>query len=125
MGYFGVQSLLPSYRLKGAASMVRGDLQHARALAARRQRQYRAVFSPGNNHYELQEGDQRAGSNEWTLALARSFSDYPGVSVKSVTGDPVFNPRGTGSLETITLQNNRGEEKEIQVFLSGKIRIKR
>ncbi len=128
MGYFGAQSLLPSYRLKGAASMVRGDLNQARALAARKQREYRVTFgankkSPGND-YELHEGNQRAGSSVWTLTLARSFSDYRGVSVKNVTDDPVFYPRGTGSLETITLQNNRGDEKKITVFLSGKIRVK-
>ena len=128
MGYWGAQSLLPGYRLNGAASMVRGDLHRARALAVKKHREYRAAFSAGNkitasNDYELQQGNQRTGSTSWTLKVGRSFSDYGGVSVKSVTGDPVFSPRGTASGDvTIRLQNEKGAEKQIQVFLAGRIK---
>jgi len=122
MSYFGANALLPGYRLNGAIRMVRGDLYNAKMLAAKRNRQYRVVFSADG--YELREGDKSSGSTVWTTEIQRGFSDYAEVTVKtSATNDPTFSPRGTASGVTITLQNPGGAEKEITISITGRIKV--
>jgi len=120
MSYLGLQSILPGYRLNGAINAVRGDLNNAKMLAAKRNRQYRVVFS--TNSYELQRGDASSGSTVWTADLQRDFSDYSGVTVDTgATSNPVFSPRGTVSNVTITLQN-ADDTKTITISVAGRIR---
>lgn len=126
MSYFGAKALLPGYRLKGAISMVRGDLYNAKMLAAKRNRQYKVAFAAfAGTNYQVQIGNASSGSGVWTMELERDFSDYTGVTVKlSDTDDIIFSPRGTAdSFGTVTLQNDKGNEKEITVVLTGRIRI--
>lgn len=120
MSYFAVQSILPGYRLNGAINAVRGDLNNAKMLAAKRNRQYRVVFS--TNGYELQRGNASSGSTVWTTEIQRDFSDYSGVTVDTgATRDPVFSPRGTASNVTITLQN-ADDTKTITISVAGRIK---
>jgi prepilin-type N-terminal cleavage/methylation domain-containing protein len=121
IGIWAGTDLLPDYRLKGAASRVRTDLYQARVSAAKVRRQYQVEFS--TNGYEVKEGDSTSGSTSWTTTLSRNFSDYPNVTVKSVTNNPRFSPRGTADvMGTITLQNDKGTEREIAVSRS-KIKV--
>jgi prepilin-type N-terminal cleavage/methylation domain-containing protein len=122
LSFYTVQAILPGYRLNGAIRMVRGDLYNAKMLAAKKNRQYKVVFSA--NGYDLLEGDKNSGSGVWTQQASRTFSDYPRVTVKtSATADPVFSPRGTASNGTITLQNSGGDEKTITTSFAGRIQI--
>lgn len=122
MSYFGAKALLPRYRLNGATRMVRGDLYNAKMLAAKRNRQYRVVFTATN--YQVQRGNANFGSGAWTTENQRDFSDYTGVTVKtSATSDPTFSPRGMSSNVTITLQHANGNEKEILISITGRIKI--
>ncbi len=129
LSYFGVQSILPGYRLNGAARMVRGDLYNAKMLATKRNLQYRVVFNAGNkvnssNDYELQRGTTSSGAFSLDqVELSRTFSDYPGVTLNSATADPVFSPRGTASSVTITLENTEGKTKTITTSIAGRIKI--
>ncbi|MFC1896276.1 GspH/FimT family protein [Thermodesulfobacteriota bacterium] len=131
MGFWSGRALLPGYRLKGAASMVRNDLQGARILAAKNHVQYRVVFDSasktvGTNDYELQQGNLPSGSSAWALELGRTFQDYAGVSVKTVaTSNITFNPRGTAvSFGTATLQHEGGKELAIAVSLAGRVKVR-
>ena len=122
LSFFAVQAIMPGYRLNGAIRMVRGDLYNAKMLAAKKNLQYKVVFSA--NGYDLQEGDKNSGSTVWTPQVSRTFSDYPRVTVKtSATADPIFSPRGTASNGTITLQNSGGDEKTIITSFAGRIQI--
>jgi prepilin-type N-terminal cleavage/methylation domain-containing protein len=123
LSFFAVQAIMPGYRLNGAIRMVRGDLYNAKMLAAKKNRQYKVVFSA--NGYELQKGTSNVGAFSLDqVELSRTFSDYPRVTVKtSATADPVFSPRGTSSNGTITLQNSGGDEKTITTSIAGRIKI--
>ena len=118
----GFGAWLDDQRLNNAANMIRGDLNRAKITAAKNKRQYRVLF--GTSGYELQEGDKRSASTTWTgNILNRSFADYPGVTVKSVSTHPVFNPRGTvDSAVTITLENIGGNEQTIEVSYAGRVK---
>ena len=115
--------MAPTYRLNGAASLVRGDLYTAKVRAIKNNRQYKVVFT--TNGYQVQKGT--SGSGTFVLdavEISRTFSEYPGVTVKtSATGDPVFSPRGTATPVTITLQNTKGAEQAITVSIAGRIKI--
>lgn len=123
LSFFTVQAIMPGYRLNGAIRMVRGDLYNAKMLAAKKNRQYKVVFSASG--YQVQKGTSNAGAFSLDqVELSRTFSDYPHVTVKtSATADPVFSPRGTATNGTITLQNSSGEEKTITTSIAGRIKI--
>ena len=128
LSYFGVQSILPGYRLNGAIRMVRGDLYNAKMLAAKRNRQYRVVFSA--NGYQVQRGTASSGVFSLDqVELSRTFADYVGVTVNTGAGtttSPVFSPRGTAANvgdPTVTLQNAAGSQKTITVSIAGRIKI--
>ena len=123
LSFFTVQAIMPGYRLNGAIRMVRGDLYNAKMLAAKRNRQYKIVFSA--NGYQVQRGTSNAGAFSLDqVEFSRTFSDYPRVTVKtSATADPVFSPRGTAFSVTITLQNSGGDEKTVTTSIAGRIRI--
>lgn len=123
VGIISAQSFLPAYRLNGAISLVRNDLNKAKMLAIEKRRQYKIVFSA--NGYQLQKGAAVSGTFTMDdVELTRSFSDYPGVTVDTgATTDPVFSPRGTSTPVTITLQNDQGTVKEITTSIAGRIKV--
>lgn len=114
-------SYLPSYRLKGAISTLRGDLYSAKMLAIKRGVQYKVVFTAGG--YQIQRGTSSAGTFSLDQTeIARNFSDdYPGVTA-SANADPVFSPRGTATGATITLQNGQ-KSQEIKISITGRIKV--
>ena len=122
MAVLGYLAVVPTYRLKAAVSLVRGDLYAAKIRAVKNNRQYKVVF--GTNTYQIQRGT--SGSGTFTLdaiETSRTFSEYPGVTVKTAaTVDPVFSPRGTATVCAITLQNAKGDEKALSISVAGRIK---
>ena len=114
-------SFMQSYRLRGAASMVRGDLNKVKVLAIKSRLQYRVVFN--TNDYELWVGNLSSGSTTWTLNTVRNLSEYPNITITATSGTPIFNPRGTATGVTIGLQNGRGDLQQITVSITGRIRL--
>jgi prepilin-type N-terminal cleavage/methylation domain-containing protein len=121
LSFFGVRAILPGYRLNASIRMVRGDLYNAKMLAVKKNLQYRLVFNAPN--YLIQEGNKSSASDAWTTKFDRDFSTYEGVSVKTAdTNDPTFSPRGTANAATIVLQNAEGDEKQITIAITGRIK---
>lgn len=120
--WYGV-SVAPAYRLKGAVSLVQGDLYTAKVRAAKNNRQYKVVFTA--NGYQVQRGASGSGSFSLdAVEISRTFAEYPGVSVITAdTDDPVFSPRGTSTAVTIKLQNTSDHTKEIKISIAGRIKI--
>ncbi len=124
IGVWSAVSVAPAYRLKGAVSLVQGDLYTAKVRAAKNNRQYKVVFT--TNGYQVQRGT--SGSGSFTLdavEISRTFAnDYQGVTVNtSATNDPVLSPRGTSTAVTITLQNTSGATKAITISIAGRIKV--
>lgn len=117
--FLGYQS---SYRLKGALSTLRGDLYGTKMLAIKRGVQYKVAFTA--NGYQIQRGNLSTGSTSYTTEITRSFADgYPGVTADtSATADPVFNPRGTSTAVTITL-NTSQKSQTITISIAGRIKV--
>ncbi len=95
-------SMAPYFRLKDAATQIRGDLRWGRTLAVARNVEHRLVFDAGGDVYWIDRGNKAAKSDVWTPEEGnRRFPR--GVDLSDVTfytqglgADIIkFNPNGT------------------------------
>jgi prepilin-type N-terminal cleavage/methylation domain-containing protein len=104
------------YRLRGAAREVATDLQFARLLAVKENRDFQVVF--GSSSYQV------VRVSPWLVVKSRDFSvDYPEVGLAGITVR--FNSRGncvSGATTTITVSNPRGT-KNITVVSTGRVKL--
>ena len=102
------------YKLRGAAREVATDLQFARLLAVKENKDFQVVF--GSDSYQV------VRVSDGYVAKSRSFSlDYPEVSL-SAPAVP-FNSRGISTSTTITVSNPMGT-KNITVGATGRVKLK-
>lgn len=98
-----------AYKLRGAAREVATDLQFARLLAVKENRNLRVDFSPKS--YQVVRSD---GS----IAKARNLiSDYPDITLTSIS--ITFDSRGDASANTVTVANPR-EQRMLQSIRQGR-----
>ena len=121
IGLWSAQAFTSSSRLRGAISMVRNDLNSAKMNAIRDRRQCRLAF--GTDNYQVQMGNSATGSTVWTNIRLRNFEEFQGVSLDSVTGNPVFHPRGTADPSSITLKNEKDKKIKITISMAGRIKV--
>jgi len=101
------------YRLRAATRELATDLQFARLLAVKENRNFQVIC--GTNSYQV------VRVNDGFVAKARNFSaDYPDV----VLSDSVvtFNSRGNAVAETITV-SNFASSKNISVGSTGRVKL--
>ncbi len=115
---------LPKRRLSGAARMVFGDLSSARMKSVNLNRRVK-VFFFDDHQYRIcddADGDATVADGEGDNVIKNIQINYADVIFVSPTADPVFNPRGTATNRTITLQNGSGS-KSITISIAGRIKI--
>ena len=101
------------YKLRAAARELATDLQFARLLAVKENKNFQ-VECNGNSYRVSRVSDG-------FVAKARNFSaDYPDVSLNA----PVvtFNSRGNSSLQTITVSDSMGTQN-ITVGSTGRVKL--
>jgi Tfp pilus assembly protein FimT len=101
------------YKLRAAARELATDLQSARLLAVKENKNFQVVC--GSNSYQV------VRTSDGFVAKSRDFSvDYPDVSLNA----PVitFNSRGNSSSQTITVSNPMGT-KNITVSSTGRVKL--
>jgi len=118
-------SIMPKYRLNGAARQVMGDLMAARMKAVSLNKKVKVFFfndhqykicDDANNNGEVSDG-------EGDVQLRYIQAEYPDVTFNlNKTSDPIFSPRGTATNRTITLQNPSGSKK-ITISIAGRVKI--
>ncbi len=114
---------LPTYRLKSGARQVMTDINYARGRAASLNLEYRVQFVSGTDKYQVLKGDKSNNSTVWTLEKEETTLSDSGISVASVTVNPLwFKPTGTMAGTTITLQNVKGESVDIKTSMVGRVR---
>ena len=104
---------LPTLRLSSAARQVATDLQVARMKAISQNTANTVTFI------------QAAGTYTFTLGTdSRDVGQlYPGITISSVSANPVFTPRGSASTTgTITLSNGTAT-KSIVVSTVGRVTL--
>ncbi len=116
-------SLMPRYRLNGAARLVATDLSGARMKAVKLNRRVQVFFS--SPEYKICDDANQNGTvatDEGDVQNIDLQTQYPGVSLSSSGGDLIFHPRGTAVNEvTVTLTNASGF-KQVEVNIAGRVK---
>lgn len=113
---------MPRYRLKGAARQIMGDLMWARMQAVSQKNEFK-VFFVNDHEYKIlddDDNDGKADSGEWT-EIKDIRHRYHDVSI-SMTANPIFFPRGSASIGTITV-TNPGGSKKVKIHLTGRVKM--
>lgn len=112
---------MPKMRLNGAARMVMGDLMAARMKAVSQNNEFK-VFFINDHHYTILDDDNGNGNIDTGEATeTKNIQDqYSDVTLSS-TADPIFFPRGTATIATITLTGSGS--KLVKVHLTGRVMI--
>ncbi len=108
-------SLMPRYRLNGAARLVATDLMRARMQAVKLSTNVTVTFNSSTDSYTIS-----GGSYSETFNIK---SKYSGVELAS-SENPVFHPRGTLTNTdpvTVTLSNSSGF-KQVDVNIAGRVK---
>lgn len=101
------------YKLRGAAREVATDLQYARLLAVKENRDIRVDFS--SNSYQV------VRVSGGTVVKSRSFSsDYSNVTLTNVS--ITFYSRGNSSANTVTV-SIPGRTKNVTVAFTGRVKM--
>ncbi len=104
------------YRLRGAARELATDLQFARLLAVKENKNFKVDIGPDS--YQVVRTSDNA------VVKSRSFSvDYPEVSLATIT--VIFDSRGNstaGAASVVTVSNPTGT-KNITVSTTGRVKL--
>lgn len=112
-------SLMPRYRLNGAARQVATDLMKARMQAVKLSTNVTVTFNGTTDSYTI-SNTSSGGSYSETFNIK---THYSGVELSS-TGTPEFHPRGTltnANPVTVTLTNSSGS-KQVEVNIAGRVK---
>jgi general secretion pathway protein H len=112
---------LDDFRLRQAAREIATTLQLAKIRAITSRLEYNVVFDVAEETYQLMRNDPTTG---WTLegtecGVQRSVDIETNLSGHSCQ----FNPDGTSSSGTITINNDQGKTHKIVVYRTGRIKI--
>jgi len=113
IAYPMIAQVSTGYRLRAATRELATDLQFARLLAVKENRNFQLIC--GTNSYEV------VRVSDGFVAKARDFSvDYPGVTLNGPVVN--FNSRGNASSQTITV-SNLAASKNITVGSTGRVKL--
>jgi prepilin-type N-terminal cleavage/methylation domain-containing protein len=108
-----IAQISTGYRLRAAARELATDLQFARLLAVKENRNFQVVC--GTNSYQI------IRVSDGFVAKARDFSaDYPDVSLSGST--VTFNSRGNAGSQSLTI-SNMAASKNITVGSTGRVKL--
>lgn len=109
--------------LKSAVREITSDILGQKERAISRNLQQRIVFNTGNESYTLQEESGGA----WTTIQTKSLSSF-GSNI-DITGTTfgsntiTCQTRGTASMGTLTMTNNRGSTATITTNITGRTNV--
>ncbi len=113
VGYPMIVQISSVFKLKGATREVATDLQFARLLAVKENKDFQVLID--SNSYQILR------VSDGFVAKSRSFSiDYPGVTLSPLA--ITFNSRGNSSSGVVTISNAMGT-KNITVGSTGRVKL--
>jgi len=123
-GFSGPMSHL---RLNHAVRAFASDLRWARQLAIAEGRPVQLVLDTEAERYRVERIDSPGVPVQGVHDLRDRAQGYGGIDLVGSTGGDhlVFQPNGlTADWTTVTLRNDRGEERSVSLILTGRVRIK-
>lgn len=111
-----MSTLVPIYRLEGAARGLATEIQKAHGRAVAEGKCIRVTINPGAKTYQVEPSPNSVCSG-YVAETARKVDDTDSIAV-AVTNNPVFQSRGTlvaGTGSQITLTNSAGDARSVFV----------
>jgi len=113
---------MPRYRLNGATRQVMSDLMWARMQAVTQKNKFRVSLLSDHEYtiFDDDDNDGTADTDEWaeTKDIQTQYKDV----TLSLTGNPIFFPRGSANPTTIVLTNCSGS-KQVKTHITGRVKI--
>lgn len=119
-------SQLPHHRLSHAARDIVSDLRWARQLALAERQPVSVVLDIERERYQIERRSQPGIPIGWVRDLQDRGQGYGGVDLVSSSGGRIltFYPQGTtNAWTTIVLKNQFGEQRQITVVATGKVKL--
>jgi len=132
-----MSTLVPIYRLEGAARSLAAEIQNARVRAISENKCFQVVIDTTNKTYQLQR-DQRATTANSASCSGVTFVNDPAYGARAIDdatsltvafsqgSNPIFTPRGHVDVTpapTLTLTNVSGAVRTIFVQANGRINV--
>jgi len=116
--------MLPGMRLNGAARQVMGDLMAARMKAVKLNRKTKVIFDDNHQYRICDDADSNGtvDDGEGDVETRNIQTEYYGVMLDSIPTPIIFQPRGTATNKTVTLNNSSGS-KSLTVAITGRVKI--
>lgn len=118
---------LPHLRLNAAARTLVSDLRWARQLAIAQGQPVQIVLDPERDRYQIEKQSQPGIPIGWVRDLQDRRQGLGEIDLVGSSGDRIliFYPQGTtNSWTTITLKNRTGEQRQITVVATGRVKLK-
>ncbi len=119
-------SQLPHHRLSHAARDIVSDLRWARQLALAERQPVSVVLDIERERYQIERRSQPGIPIGWVRDLQDRGQGYGEIDLVSSSGGRTltFYPQGTtNSWTTIVLRNRFGEQRQITVVATGKVKL--
>jgi general secretion pathway protein H len=112
---------LDNFRIRQAAKEIASTLQLAKIKAIASRLEYNVVFDVAEESYQLMRNDPTTG---WTPE-GTECGVHPSVDIDTnlTSHTCQFNPDGTSSNGTITINNDQGKTHKVVVYRTGRIKI--
>ena len=110
-----------NFRIRQAARDISSTLQLAKMKAITKRLEYNVVFDVDNNTFHHERNDPRLG---WTTEEGVNKAPR-GVNIDTNLASETFqfNPNGTCSNGSITIDNEQGKQYKVVVSRTGRIRM--
>jgi len=115
---------LDNFRISQAARDIASNLQFAKMRAISRRLEYRVNFDVANNQYRLWVNDGGwVPDPEGVVLCTPRGVDITSAGFSGGVSRAEFNPDGTASNGTITIDNQQGKTYKVVVYRTGRIKI--
>ena len=115
---------LDNFRIRQAARDIASNLQFAKMRAISRRLEYRVNFDVANNQYRLWVNDGGwVPDPEGVVLCTPRGVDITSAGFSGGVSRAEFNPDGTASNGTITIDNQQGKTYKVVVYRTGRIKI--
>ncbi len=122
------QRLVVNSPLKTAARDLMAEIALQKERAIAESRQYRIVLDVDNNSYDIQQcQNQGSTCNSWNSVQVKNLNRYANDisfdSASTTETNYTFQTRGTVSMGTIVLRNNRNSTATIRINIAGRTNV--
>jgi prepilin-type N-terminal cleavage/methylation domain-containing protein len=96
IAYPSFRTIVPRFKFQNDSNLLATHLNLVRLQAVSRNREYKVLFSTGDDRYTVFEGNKSQGSTSWTFRETRTLADADIYQIQSIPANAlVYTPDGS------------------------------